>query len=115
MGSERPRLFLGALLWVAAGVLASLPGTSARSLVGAALLLLAGFMVAWRLARPRAIAAPAPEQAPQPDAGRLDVLMAQLEHLPVAAWVLVDEQTPQPLRAVLAGSPRPAAFAIRRP
>lgn len=97
MGSERLRLFLGALLWVAAGVIASLPGTSARSLVGAALLLLAGLMVAWPLARPRAIAAQAPEQAPQPDARRLDVLMAQLEHLPVAAWVLVDKQTPQPL------------------
>lgn len=97
MGSERFRLFLSALLCAAAGVLASLPGTSARSLVGAALLLLAGLIAAWPLARPRVIAAPAPEQAPQPDARRLDVLMAQLEHLPVAAWVLVDNQTPQPL------------------
>lgn len=97
MGSERLRLLFGALLWVAAGVLAALPGTSARSLVGAALLLLAGLMAAWPLARPRASAAAAPEQAPQPDARRLDVLLAQLEHLPVAAWVLVDQQTPQPL------------------
>jgi signal transduction histidine kinase len=97
MGSEKPRLLLSALLWLAAGVLAACAGASARAWVGAFLLLLVGLVVAWPLARPRVIAAPAPEQSPPPDARRLRVLQAQLENLPVAAWVQVDGQAPQAL------------------
>lgn len=97
MGSEKFRLLLTALLWLAAGILAALAGSSARSWVAASLLLFVGLVVAWPLARTRVIAAPALEPSPQPDAQRLQILQAQLELLPVAAWVQVDEQTLQPL------------------
>jgi signal transduction histidine kinase len=59
--------------------------------------MLVGFVVAWPLTRPRIAKSTSFESSPQPDARRLVILQAQLEHLPVAAWVQVDEQTLQPL------------------
>jgi signal transduction histidine kinase len=97
MGSEKPRLLLSSLLWLAAGALAAWAGASARAWVGASMLLLVGLVVAWPLARPRAVAAPAPEPPPLPDSRRLALLQAQLEHLPVAAWVQTDDHKLQPL------------------
>jgi C4-dicarboxylate-specific signal transduction histidine kinase len=97
MGSEKVRLFFGALLWLAAGAAGALAGGSARLWVGAGLLLLAGVVVAWPLARTRAAAVPYSEPPPTPDARRLAMLQAQLEHLPVAVWLKVDQRTLQPL------------------
>ncbi len=86
MGS---RLFLAALAWAAAGALAGAAGPSARAWAAAALLALIGAAIAWPLTRRYApfIA----ETAPAPDAQRLDLVQAQLDHLPVAAWVLNGE------------------------
>lgn len=97
MAFEKLRLLLCALLWLAAGALAASAGASARVWVGASLLLLVGLIVAWPLARPRQPAVPAPEPSPQPDAKLLAILQAQLEHLPVAAWIQTNEQTLRPL------------------
>lgn len=97
MGSEKRRLLLSALLWLAAGILAALAGPSARSWVAAFLLFIVGLVVAGPLARTCVTAAPALEPTPQPDAQRLQRLQVHFEHLPVAAWVQVDEQTLQPL------------------
>lgn len=96
MGFEKARLLLSALVWLAAGALATSAGSSARTWVGALLLLVIGVAVAWPLTRPRFIATPTWEPSPRPDAQRLVTLQAQLEHLPVAAWLQVD-QTLQPL------------------
>ncbi len=97
MGSEMPRLLFSSLLLLAAGALAALAGSSSRWWVGATLMLLVGLVVAWPLARSRVIAGTMLDPSPPPDAQRLGVLEAQLENLPVAAWVQVDEQTLQPL------------------
>lgn len=97
MASEKMRLFLGALLWLAAGATAALAGPSARIWVGAGLLLLVGIGVVWPLARTRAPAVPSSESPPTQDARRLAMLQAQLEHLPVAAWLKLDQRTLQPL------------------
>lgn len=96
MGFEIVRLLLSALLWLAAGALAVAAGNSARIWVAAVVLLSIGLAVAWPLARPRLSIAPKPESWPAPHARRLVMLQAQLENLPVAAWVQVD-QTLQPL------------------
>lgn len=90
MGSERARLFCCALLWIASGALAVVAGDSARIWVGAVLLLLIGGIVAWPLTKSRLheMSQPAPE--PAPDAKRMVLLQARLEHLPVAAWVQID-------------------------
>jgi C4-dicarboxylate-specific signal transduction histidine kinase len=53
--------------------------------------------VAWPLARRRASTAPAAEPAPAQDARRLATLQAQLEHLPVAAWLISDQRALQPV------------------
>ena len=97
MGYEKFRLPLSALLWLIAGALLVSADGSARVWVGALLLLVVGLVAAWPLTRPRvAVSAPI-ESSPLPDARRLTMLQAQLEHLPVAAWVQVDEQSLQPL------------------
>jgi signal transduction histidine kinase len=97
MGSEKVRLLLSALLWLTTGSLFVWTDGSARSWVGGFLLMLVGFFVAWPLTKPRIGKSTYPESSPQPDARRLVILQAQLEHLPIAAWVQVDQQSPQPL------------------
>jgi len=97
MGFERSRLLLAALLCFAAGALAMSAGTAARAWVAVGALLLVAIIAAWPLARSRVVAAAVPELAPPPDTERLAILQAQLEHLPVAAWVQVNGQMPQPL------------------
>jgi C4-dicarboxylate-specific signal transduction histidine kinase len=96
MGSERARLFCCALLWIASGALAVVAGDSVRIWVGAVLLLLIGWIVAWPLTRSRLheISRAGPE--PAPDAKRMVLLQARLEHLPVAAWVQINRML-QPL------------------
>jgi signal transduction histidine kinase len=95
MASERLRLAIAALLWLAAGALLAVAGTSARLWVGCVVLVLVGCAVAWPLAKPRVWPSTSPESV-QPDARRVTLLQAQLEHLPVAAWLQVGEQL-QPL------------------
>jgi signal transduction histidine kinase len=97
MASERIRLILVAALWLAAGAVATAAGPSARLWVGAGLLLLVGIVVVWPLTRPRAPSVPTSEPPPVPDIQRLAMLQAQLEHLPVAAWLKSGERSLQPL------------------
>src|SRR5271167_3275122 len=97
MGFEKRRLLLSALLWLAAGALCASASSSARAWVSAGVLLLVGIVVAWPLARARVAATSLPEPSPPSDAPRPVILQAQLEHLPVAAWVQVNDQKPQPL------------------
>jgi signal transduction histidine kinase len=97
MGFEKRRLMLSALLWLAAGALCASAPPSARAWVSAGVLLVVGIVVALPLGRERITAAPRPEPSRPSDAPRLVMLQAQLEHLPVAAWVQVNDQTPQPL------------------
>jgi len=97
MGFEKTRLLLTALLWAAAGGLAAMAGTSVRAWAGATMLLFVGLLVAWPLARSRLVSIPPPEPSPPPDVQLLALLQAQLEHLPVAAWMQRDERTLQPL------------------
>jgi signal transduction histidine kinase len=59
--------------------------------------MLVGSVAAWPLTRPRLALSTSFESSPQPDARRLVALQAQLEHLPVAAWVQAAEQSLQPL------------------
>ncbi len=99
MGSEKVRLLLAALLWLAAGSTAALAGSSARAWSGAALLMIFGIAVAWPLSRPRARIPLPVEPAPPPDSRRLTTLQAQLEHLPVAAWLKSDTLQPLTSRA----------------
>jgi C4-dicarboxylate-specific signal transduction histidine kinase len=96
MGSRWARLLLAALACFLAGALAATAGTSARSWVAVAVLLFVGvgasLSAAWPLHRAPRAAEPAPE--PPVSAGdgrRLAVLQAQIEHLPVAAWLQVDQ------------------------
>ena len=90
------RLVIAAVLWLAAGALAHAAGAAARVWVGVILLAAAGFAVARPLARgaaQRSALAPVPPEAPPPiDTQRFNVLQAQLEHLPVAAWALIEGQ-----------------------
>ena len=88
MASERVRLLAAALLLVAAGALAHASGASARAWTGAAVLALAGVAIAWPLTRRQPTPAPVVEAPPPPDTRRLAILQAQLEALPVAAWLL---------------------------
>jgi C4-dicarboxylate-specific signal transduction histidine kinase len=90
MGSEKPRLIFAVLLCLGSGALAHAAGSSQRYWLGAALLTLAGAFVAWPLARTRVVPVPVPEPSRPPDETRLAILEAQLEHLPVAAWALVN-------------------------
>jgi C4-dicarboxylate-specific signal transduction histidine kinase len=93
MGCEKLRLVLSALLWLTAGILLASADGSARIWVGAVLLLVVGLVSAWPLTRRRVAVAALNQPTAQPDARRLAMLQAQLEHLPVAAWVQVDEQS----------------------
>ncbi len=90
MASERARLLVAALLLAAAGALAHASGASARAWTAAALLALAGLATAWPLTRRRAPVAPVVDAPPAPDLRQLAILQAQLEALPVAAWLLED-------------------------
>jgi signal transduction histidine kinase len=96
MGSDRARLLLSALLLLAAGALAVSAGNSARLWVAMVLVLLMGLAVAWPLTKSRSDAISRFEPAPEPDVQRMVLLQARLEHLPVAAWVHID-QLVQPL------------------
>jgi C4-dicarboxylate-specific signal transduction histidine kinase len=97
MGSEKVRLILAALLLLAAGATAALAGSSARVWVGAVALLIVGIAAAWPLTRSRASVVRASEPPPAQDARRLATLQAQLEHLPVAAWLIAERRALQPL------------------
>jgi signal transduction histidine kinase len=103
MASERLRLLAAALLWLGAGACAQAAGSSARAWVAAAVLALAGAVLAWPR-RPPAPSAATPEPPPV-DEQRLALLQAQLEHLPVAAWV----QTPHSLLPLSSRARRLAA------
>ncbi|MDC8770391.1 sensor histidine kinase [Roseateles albus] len=93
MGFEHLRLLALAACWLAAGALARNAGPAARDWVGVALLFVAGLALAWPMAkahrdkrlRPQLLP---PEPALPPDTHRLNLLLAQIEHLPVAAWSL---------------------------
>lgn len=89
------RVLLAALLWTAAGALAH-GADGARAWVAAAALLLAGLALAAPLLRKPAAPQQQPEPAHAPDLQQLATLQAQLEHLPIAAWVQQDRQL-QPL------------------
>ena len=95
MGSDRLRLLGAAALWAGAGAFAQAASPTARGWLPVLLLAAAGAALAWPLAqrRPRPVArnAPVPEPARPEDAERLHVLQALLEHLPVAAWSLLDQ------------------------
>jgi C4-dicarboxylate-specific signal transduction histidine kinase len=97
MGFEKLRLLIAAGSWLAAGALAASAGDSARTWVGAVLLLILGLLVGAPLTRRRAPPTPIADIAPTADTRLLAVLQAQLEHLPVAAWVLSDAQQLRPL------------------
>jgi signal transduction histidine kinase len=103
MGSERLRLLLGAVAWLGAGILFAAADGSARLLVAAGLLSMTGAAVAWPLTRARLAAPTALETAPPADVKRLAMLQAQLEHLPVAAWV----QTSEPAHSAQLQSKQP--------
>lgn len=96
MGSEKLRFLATMLLWVMTGMAVNaalnMTGSSARVWVGAALLFFGGLAVAWPPARRRIALAPLPEPAPPIDMKRLAIVQAQLEHLPVAAWVKVGDK-----------------------
>jgi len=105
MASERARLLAAALLLASAGALAQASGASARAWTGAAALALAGLAIAWPLSRQRAAPTPVIETAPPPDTRQLAILQAQIEALPVAAWLLEGDA----LRALTSRARRLAA------
>ncbi|MCV2370385.1 sensor histidine kinase [Roseateles oligotrophus] len=93
MGFEFLRLLALAACWLAAGALARNAGPAARDWVGVGLLLVAGLGLAWPMAKAHLDKRLRPQQLPpepalSPDNHRLNLLQAQLEHLPVAAWAL---------------------------
>ncbi|HSW04245.1 sensor histidine kinase [Aquabacterium sp.] len=91
--AEKLRLVTAALAWLAAGALGHAAGESARVWVGAVLLALLGLWLARPLMRRTVVASPQPAEPPPPvDEQRLALLQAQMEHLPVAAWVLAGER-----------------------
>jgi C4-dicarboxylate-specific signal transduction histidine kinase len=105
MASERLRLVAAALLLAAAGALAHAAGASARAWSGAAVLGLLGLALAWPLVRRPAVPAAVFEPPAAADPPRLAILQAQLEALPVAAWLLEDRV----LRALTSRARRLAA------
>lgn len=90
MASEKLRLAIVAVLWLAAGALFAVAGPSERLWVGAFVLLVVGCVTAWPLAKPR-IPSSTLHESVQPDAKRAMLLQAQLDHLPVAAWLQAGE------------------------
>jgi len=105
MGFERSRLLIAAVALAGAGALAHASGASARAWTGAAVLAAAGLAIAWPPTRRAAPPAAIVEPPAPPDARALAVLQAQLEALPVAAW-LVDAHS---LRALTSRARRLAA------
>jgi len=105
MAFERPRLLAALVLMAGAGALGHAAGTSARAWTGAAALALAGAGVAWPSTRRPSPPSPVIETPPAPDVRQLAILQAQLEALPVAAWI-VDGRT---LRALTNRARRLAA------
>lgn len=87
MGFERGRLLGAALIWAGAGGVVATAGSSARASVAAVVLALLGLALAWPLTRRQPAPPALPEPPPAPDHHRLALLQAQLEHLPVAAWM----------------------------
>jgi C4-dicarboxylate-specific signal transduction histidine kinase len=87
MASERLRLFVGACALAGAGALAHASGASARGWSGAAVLALVGIALAWPARRAPA-GLPVVEPPPAVDLRQLAILQAQVEALPVAAWLL---------------------------
>lgn len=93
MGSRRLRLIAAALSWLAAGALAHAADGSARVWVASVILVLTALVLTAPLARGATGSPQVREPTPPPlDAQQLSVLHAQLEHLPVAAWVQSDTQ-----------------------
>jgi len=90
MASDRIRLLAAALMLAAAGALAHAAGVSARAWSGAAVLGLLGVVLAWPLLRRPAAPALLIDPPPAADPPQLTILRAQLEALPVAAWLLED-------------------------
>jgi signal transduction histidine kinase len=90
MASERLRLLAAALLLVAAGALAHASGASARGWTGAAVLAAGALALAWPLTRRPPPPPPVVEPPPAAGERRLAILQAQLEALPVAAWLIED-------------------------
>jgi len=88
MAFERRRFVAAAVVLAAAGALAHAAGASARSWTGAGLLALAGVAVAWPATRRVPLARPAADQPLPSDVRQLAILQAQLEALPVAAWLV---------------------------
>ena len=97
MGSDKVRLAIASLLLIGAGAIAAVADSSARAWVSAVVVLLAGLAVAWPLTRARAEPVRIPDPPRPLDAQRLALLQAQLEHLPVAAWVQANDGGLQPL------------------
>jgi len=96
MASERLRLLAAALLLAGAGALAHAAGASARAWSGVGLLAISGLALAWPLTRRRAAPPPVVDVPPATDLRQLAILQAQLEALPVAAWLL-EERALRPL------------------
>lgn len=97
MASDRVRLVLASLLLLAAGAMAAVAQASARTWVGAALLFVIGLALAWPLTRSRAPVTREPEPPRARDEQLVLLLQAQLEHLPVAAWVKTGDRPLKPL------------------
>jgi signal transduction histidine kinase len=98
MNTERYRLLAAALLWVAAGAAAAVAvhTPSTRAGVAAVLLMVVGGVAAaplWRRGPPAVVSENLTQEPLRQaelqaqDSHRLTLLQAQLEHLPVAAWV----------------------------
>ncbi|WP_271008391.1 sensor histidine kinase [Paucibacter sp. B51] len=110
MGFESLRLLAAALLWAAAGALGQAllarGPLSARSTLALLLLAVAGAACAWPLLRAavqlrRRPALPLPPEPPlAADQRQLILLQTQLEHLPVAAWVLRESAALPTLQAL---------------
>jgi C4-dicarboxylate-specific signal transduction histidine kinase len=88
MASERLRLLGAALLFAAAGALAHASGPSARGWTGAVALVLGALALAWPLTRRPPPPPPVVEAPPAAGERQLAILQAQLEALPVAAWLI---------------------------
>lgn len=104
MAFDRLRWLGAAAFWAAAGAVARAAGPDARSWVTVVVLTLAGLALSWPLVRGRRVQMATPplavETAKDTALDRQHVLQAQLEHLPVAAWALAEQQlTPLTSRA----------------
>ena len=111
MAFERRRLVAAAVLLVAAGALAHAADASARAWAGAGVFALGGLALAWPRTR-HVSTAPVADRLPPPEDRQLVILQAQLEALPVAAWLVEGAAT----RALTSRARRLAApGAVRDP